>query len=123
MKAMRNALIYQIREQGKKVCIECRSYDLEFYHRVYIEGELFSFPYCRQCGLVQWQVIPGFHLTLEKLYELYLRLADEFGLSKDKILSDLEYIKKRKGDEGYSDDVEILKDVLGRVWIKQYIME
>ncbi|KCZ72163.1 hypothetical protein ANME2D_01567 [Candidatus Methanoperedens nitroreducens] len=118
---MRSILINRIREQGKKVCTECRSYDLEFYHQVYIEGELFSFPYCRQCGLVQWQVVSGFHLTLEKLYELYLRLADEFGLSKEKILLDLEYIKKRKGDEGYSDDVEILKDVFGRVWIKHYI--
>jgi len=112
-------IIDRIRQQGKRVCMECKSTDIDYYDRVYLEGELFSFPYCRKCGLVQWKVMTGFHLTLEKLYELYLKLADEFGLSKEKTLSDLEYIKKRKGDEGISDDVQILKEIFGDARIKE----
>ena len=108
---MNNTLNQMVKDRGTRCCIECGASDMEFFNRVYIEGELFPFPYCRHCGLVQWHVVSGFHLTLEKLYELYLQLADELGLSQEKILSGLEYIKKRKGDEGYSDDVVILKEV------------
>lgn len=89
--------------------------DIEYFDRVYIEGELFSFPYCRHCGLVQWHVISGFHLSLEKLYELFLQLADELEIPYKKILCGLEYIKKTKGDSGFSDDVAILKEILGTI--------
>ncbi len=108
---MKHILTRRVKDQGIRSCSECRSTDLEYFDRVYIEGELFSFPYCRQCGLVQWHVVAGFHLTLEKLYEVFLQLAEELGLSREKILAGLEYIKQRKGDEGYSDDVVILKEV------------
>lgn len=109
-----NRLIRQVKDEGKRNCIECRSPELEYFERVYIQGELFSFPYCKNCGLVQWHVVSGFHLSLEKLYELYLKLVENKGMSDTEILSDLEYIKKRKGDEGYSDDVVILKEIFLR---------
>lgn len=108
---MRHTLKQLVKDQGTRSCIECRSSDLEYFDRVHILGELFSFPYCRHCGLVQWHVVSSFHLTLEKLYELFLKLADELELPQDKILAGLEYIKKKKGDDGYSDDVVILKEV------------
>ncbi|KAB2946551.1 MAG: hypothetical protein MPEBLZ_03503 [Candidatus Methanoperedens nitroreducens] len=108
-----------IREHGTRMCIECRSHEIDTFHRIYITGELFSFPYCRQCGLVQWRIVPGYHLTLEKLYELYLKLADKFGLPKEKTLSGLEYIKKRKGEEGYSNDLEILEEIIGKSYVGQ----
>ncbi|MBW6519280.1 MAG: hypothetical protein K0A89_12375 [ANME-2 cluster archaeon] len=108
---MKHILTRRVKDQGFRSCSECRSTELEYFGRVYIEGELFSFPYCRQCGLVQWHVVSGFHLTLEKLYEVFLQLAEELGLSRDGILAGLEHIKQRKGDEGYSDDVVILREV------------
>lgn len=111
METMRQKLSQLVKEHGTRSCIECRSSDLEYFDRVYIQGEFFSFPYCKHCGLVQWHVVSSFHLTLEKLYELFLQLADELELPQDKILAGLEYIKNRKGDEGYSDDVVILKEV------------
>lgn len=104
----------RIKLSGKRCCIECKSSDIDYFDLVYIEGEMFPFPYCKNCGLVQWNVIPGFHLSLEKLYDLYLKLADEFHFSKEKVIKDLEHIKKRKGDEGYSDDVVILKEIFER---------
>jgi len=106
-------IIRKAKPVGKRCCIECRSSDIEYFHRVYIEGEIFSFPYCRNCGLIQWNVISVFHLSLEKLYELYLQLVDQFQFPKEKILEDLEYIKQRKGEEGYSDDEAILKEIFG----------
>jgi hypothetical protein len=116
---MKRILIDRVRKQGKRICIECKSTDIEYYDRVYVGGELFPFPYCKKCGLVQWHSMSGFHLTLEKLYELYLKLADEFGFSKEKTLLGLEYIKEKKGDKGYSDDVEILKDIFGKFCVKK----
>jgi hypothetical protein len=107
-------IIKRINASGTRCCIECRSLDINYFDRVYIQGELYSFPYCNNCGLVQWHVIPGFHLSLEKLYDIYIQMADEFDFSKEKILQDLEHIKKRKGDEGYSDDVVILKEIFER---------
>jgi hypothetical protein len=104
-------LSQHVKYQGIRKCAECKSLDIEDFNRVYIEGKMFAFPYCRQCGLVQWNVVPSFHLTLEKLYELFLQLADELKLSNEKILTGLEHIKQRKSDEGYSDDVIILKEV------------
>lgn len=109
VETMKQILIDRVRKQGKRICIECKSTDIEYYDRVYIDRELFPFPYCKKCGLVQWHSMSGYHLTLEKLYELYMKLADEFGFSKEETLSGLEYIKENKGDKGYSDDVEILK--------------
>lgn len=110
METIKN-IIKIIKPIGKRYCIECKSSDIDYVDIVYIEGEIFPFPYCKNCGLVQWNVIPGFHLSLEKLYDLYLQLAEEFHFSKEKVIGDLEYIKKRKGDEGYSDDVIILKEI------------
>jgi hypothetical protein len=100
-----------VKYRGIRKCAECKSLDIEQFNRVYIEGKMFSFPYCKQCGLVQWNVVSSFHLTLEKLYEVFLQLADELKLSNEKILAGLEHIKQRKSDEGYSDDVIILKEV------------
>lgn len=119
METMKKILIDLVRKKGKRICIECKSTDIEYYYRVYVGGELFPFPYCKKCGLVQWHSISGYHLTLEKLYELYMKLADEFGLPKEKTLSDLEYIKKRKGVEGYSNDVEILEEIFGKSYVEQ----
>ncbi|MCL7413172.1 MAG: hypothetical protein M8353_06095 [ANME-2 cluster archaeon] len=112
---MRHDLNQLVKDKGTRSCIECGSSELDHFNRVYIQGELFSFPYCRQCGLVQWHVVSCFHLTLEKLYDLFLQLADELELPEDKILVGLEYIRKRKGDEGYSNDVVILKEFFGIV--------
>jgi len=109
-----NVITRRIKRIGNRCCIECKSSDINYFDRVFIKGELYSFPYCNNCGLVQWHVIPGFHLSLEKLYDLYLQMADEFHFPKEKILHDLEYIKKRKGDEGFSDDVVILKEIFER---------
>lgn len=108
---MKYELTQRVKDQGIRSCAECKSPDLEYFDRVFIEGAMFSFPYCRQCGLVQWHVMSSFHLTLEKLYELFLQLADELELSQEKTLAGLEHIKKRKCDEGYSDDVITLKEV------------
>ncbi len=46
----------------------------------------------------------------------FIGMADEFNFPKEKVLQDLEHIKikKRKGDEGYSDDVVILKEIFER---------
>lgn len=107
-------IIKRIKAPGIRCCIECKSPDINYFDRVFIQGEIYSFPYCNNCGLVQWHVIPGFHLSLEKLYDIYLQIADELHFPKEKILQDLEYINKRKGDEGYSDDVAILKEILER---------
>ncbi len=108
---MDNLIRQRVKEHGHKICIECKSPDLDNFNQVYVKGEFFCFSYCKNCGLVQWHVVPGFHLSLEKLYELYLQLADEFGLSQEETLSGLEFIKLRKGDEGYSDDAEILREI------------
>lgn len=107
-------IIKTIERSGIRCCAECKSSEIDYFDKVYIAGEMFPFPYCKSCGLVQWKVIPGFHLSLEKLYELYLQMADEFHFSKEKVMEDIEYIKKKKGDEGYSDDVTILKEIFER---------
>lgn len=117
METMKKILIDRVRKHGKRICMECKSTDIESYYLVYLAGELFPFPYCKKCGLVQWHSIAGYHLTLEKLYELYLKLADEFGFSKENTLLGLEYIKEKKGDKGYSDDVRILKDIFEKIHI------
>ena len=108
-----NNIIKRTRSFANRYCIECKSQDINYFDVVYIKGELFPFPYCKNCGLVQWNVIPGFHMSLEKLYDFYLQLADEFHFPEEKVLKDIQYIKKRKGDDGYSDDVAILKEIFG----------
>ncbi len=107
-------IIKRMKSSGKRYCIECKSSDIDYFHKVYVKGELYPFPYCKNCGLVQWNVIPGFHLSLEKLYDFYLQLVDEFHFSEEKTVMDLEYIKKRKGDDGFSDDVAILREIFER---------
>ena len=115
MSTINDLLIHHVKIHGTEICRECRSRDLDYYNRVYIKGETFPFPFCTNCGLIQWQIMPGFHLSLEKLYEMFIQLAEEFGMTWEETFSGLEFIKKRKGDEGYSDDVAILSEIFKKI--------
>jgi hypothetical protein len=49
VETMKKILIDRVRKHGKRICMECKSTDIESYYLVYLAGELFPFPYCKKC--------------------------------------------------------------------------